>query len=88
MSHTKPSRFIFEEHLMPCQHEAAEIETEIADGVCPICQSARVERMRVALEVAAACFDALDPRQPSGLSDAETANLFNATREAVRLALT
>jgi len=44
--------------------------------------------MRPALEAAAACFDTLDPRQPSGLSDAETASLFNATREAVRLALT
>jgi hypothetical protein len=44
--------------------------------------------LRAALEAAAACLDALDPRQPSGLSDAETASLFNSTREAVRLALT
>lgn len=73
---------------MACPHDQAEMETAIgADGMCPLCLSVKVMKMGTVLEQVAACFDALDPRQPSGLSDAETASVFNATRDAVRLAL-
>jgi len=46
-----------------------------------------IAQLRAALTAAEACLDALDPRQASGMSDAETASLFNATREQIRVLL-
>lgn len=45
------------------------------------------DKLVATLRAAEALLDALDPRQPSGLSDAETASLFNATRERIRITL-
>lgn len=45
---------------------------------------ASLEAAVLALRTADAAFDVLDPSAPSGLSDAETAALFNSARSLVK----
>ncbi len=35
--------------MVKCEHDLAEMETECADGTCPICQRVQAIRMRCAL---------------------------------------